>query len=193
MALASIRLLPSQGPVSVHAHRTVGVTGSEGREGANGVGIGGGNDDGDGAGTGTRVEANEGTQDGNGGGNGNGDGGGDPWMNTTGTGAGAKTRSVAEMGTRTRTGSGRAQERRISARNRSRIVDAIKHFHSVRVSIFVATEGGACGHPTAPSARPGTCTCASHRGCNRVRGTGRSERGGSGNGNGGVGERRSAR
>ena len=65
-----------------------GVTGSEGQEGANGVGggigVGGGNGDGNrdvnghgdgdgvGTGTGTGVEVNEGAQDGNG------DGGGDP-------------------------------------------------------------------------------------------------------------------
>ena len=80
MAFASTRQLRSQGPVSVHEHRTEGVTGSEGREGANGVGcrieVGGGNGDGNGvgggngdvnghgdgdrAGAGTRVEANEG-------------------------------------------------------------------------------------------------------------------------------------
>ena len=100
VALASTRQLRSQGPVSVHVHRTEGVTGSEGREGANGVGDGGGNrdDNGDGNGvegangdvngggdgngegtrTGTGVEANEGAQYGNG----DGDGGGDPWTNT---------------------------------------------------------------------------------------------------------------
>ena len=91
-ALASTRQLRSQGPISVHAHRTGRVTGSEGREGANGVGggirvggadgdgngVGGGNGDvnghgdGDGAGVGTRVEVNEGAQDGNGGGSGGG-------------------------------------------------------------------------------------------------------------------------
>ena len=50
----------------------------------------------------------------------------------TGTGAGTETRAVAEMGTGTRitgtgtrTGSGRAEERRRSARNRTRVVDAI--------------------------------------------------------------------
>ena len=37
---ASTRQLRSQGPVSVQAHRTEGVTGSEGQEGANGVGAG---------------------------------------------------------------------------------------------------------------------------------------------------------
>ena len=85
MALASIRQLHSQGPVSVHAHRTKGVTGSEGRKGANeiggGIGDGGGNGDGnrvgdgnvDGAGTIIEVEANEGTQ------YGNRDWGGDGW------------------------------------------------------------------------------------------------------------------
>ena len=60
-ALAGTRQLHSQGPMSVHAHRTKRVTGSEEREGANGVGggirVGGGNgdvnvdEDGDGAGT----------------------------------------------------------------------------------------------------------------------------------------------
>ena len=39
------------------------------------------------------------------------------------------------------------------------------------------TGGGACGHLTAPFARPGACTRASHRGGDRVQGTGRSERG----------------
>ena len=76
----------AQGPASVQAHRTGGVTGSEGQEGANrsggGIGVRGGNGDGngdvdghgdgDGAGAGTGVEVNEGTQDGDG------DGGGDP-------------------------------------------------------------------------------------------------------------------
>ena len=39
MAFAGTRQLRSQGPVPVHyAHRTERVTGSEGREGANGVG-----------------------------------------------------------------------------------------------------------------------------------------------------------
>ena len=117
--------------MSVHAHRTEGVTGSEGREGVNGVeggirvgggngdgnGGGGGNGDGDvdrdgvGAGTRTVVEATEGTQDGNGYGRG----------------------SVVEMrtgtwmvtGTGTKKGSGRAEERRKSARNRARVVDAM--------------------------------------------------------------------
>ena len=50
MVLASIRQLRSQSPVSVHAHRTEGVTESEGREEANevvgGIGVGGGNGDG---------------------------------------------------------------------------------------------------------------------------------------------------
>ena len=85
MALAGTRQLRSQGPVSVQAHRTGGVSGSEGQEGTNGVGggigIGGGNEDGNGvgggngdvnghrdgdgagAGTGTGVEMNEGAQD----------------------------------------------------------------------------------------------------------------------------------
>ena len=79
VALASSRQPRSQGPASVQAHRTGGVTGPEGQEGANGVGggigvVGGNGDgngdvngygDGDGAGTGMGVEVNEGTQDGN--------------------------------------------------------------------------------------------------------------------------------
>ena len=95
MALASTQQLRSQGPVPVQAHRTDGVTESEGREGANGVvgrigvgaengdgnGVAGGkrevNGDGDvdgtgvGTGTATGVDANEGSK------NGSGDGGGD--------------------------------------------------------------------------------------------------------------------
>ena len=49
MALADTRQLCSLGPVFVHAHRTDGGVGSEGREGANGIrigiGVGGGNGD----------------------------------------------------------------------------------------------------------------------------------------------------
>ena len=96
VALASTRRPHSQGPASVQAHRAGGVTGSEGQEGANGVGggigVGGGNGDGngdvagqgggDGAGAGTGVEANEGAQDGSGDGAGTG----------TGTGVGVGTR-----------------------------------------------------------------------------------------------------
>ena len=70
VALASTRQLCSQGAVSGQAHRTGGITGSEGKEGANGVGdgigVGGGNGDGNGV------------RGGNGGGNGEGDGGGNP-------------------------------------------------------------------------------------------------------------------
>ena len=84
VALASTRRPHSQGPASVQAHGTGRITGSEGQEGANGVGggieVGGGNGDGngdvdgqgDGAGAGTGVEANEGAQDGNGDGSGDG-------------------------------------------------------------------------------------------------------------------------
>ena len=97
VALASIRQPHAQGPASVQAHRTGGVIGSEGQEGANGVGggvgVGDGNGDGngdvnghgdgDGAGTGAGVEVNEGAQGGNGDGSGDGAGtgtgtGGDP-------------------------------------------------------------------------------------------------------------------
>ena len=58
VALVGTRQLHSQGPVSVHAHRTEGVTGSERRGGANGVGgwigVGGGNGDEKGVGGGNR-------------------------------------------------------------------------------------------------------------------------------------------
>ena len=84
MALAGTRRLRSQGQRPVHAYRTRGVTGSERREGANGVGngigVGGRNGDGNGVGAGneevnsdkdgdraeteteTGVETNEGPQ-----------------------------------------------------------------------------------------------------------------------------------
>ena len=58
VALASTRQLRLQDPVSVQAHRTKGVNGSEGREEANGVGgrirVGGGNVGRKGSGVGTR-------------------------------------------------------------------------------------------------------------------------------------------
>ena len=105
VALASTRRPHSQGPASVQAHCTGGVTGSEGQEGANrvggGIGVGGGNrdgtgdvdgqEDGDGAGAGTGVEANEGAQDGNG--DGSGDGDGDGAGTGTGTGVGIRRRT----------------------------------------------------------------------------------------------------
>ena len=148
VALASPRQLRLEGPVSVQVHRTGGVSGSEGQEGANGVGggigVGGGNGDGNGvgggngnvnghgdgdgvgAGTGMGVEVNEGAQDGNG------DGSGDGAGTRTGTETGTEARTVAEMGTGmritetgTRIGSGRAEERRRSARNRKIVVDAM--------------------------------------------------------------------
>ena len=112
VALASTRQPRSQGPASVRAHRTGGVTGSEGQEEANGVGggigVGGGNGDGngdvnghgdgDGAGTGTGVEVNEGAQDRNGDGSGDGAGAG------TGTGVGVG------VGTRRQTPDGNGDE-----------------------------------------------------------------------------------
>ena len=105
VALASTRRPHSQGPASVQAHGTGGITGSEGQEGANGVGggigVGGGNGDGngdvdgqgdgDGAGAGTGVEANKGAQDGNG--DGSGDGSGDGAGTGTGTGVGIRRRT----------------------------------------------------------------------------------------------------
>ena len=117
------------------------------------------------------------------------------------------------MGTRMGTGEGRAEERRRSAaRNRTRIVDAIGHFYSVRVMISADRGQRLRAHPIAPFARHGACTHASHQGGYRVRGTGRIERGRdrgrerrrtrgrgergrgwSGNGKGGEGDRRSAR
>ena len=104
VALASTRQPHSQGPASVQAPRTGGVTESEGQEGANGVrggiGVGGGNGDGngdvnvhgdgDGAGTGTGVEANEGAQERW---TGTGDGSGDGAGAGTGTGVGTRRRT----------------------------------------------------------------------------------------------------
>ena len=100
---ASTRQPHSQGPASVQAHRTGGVTGSEGQEGANGVGGGigvgrgngdgngdvNGHGDGDGAGTGTGVEVNEGAQE-----DGNRDGSGDGAGTGTGTGVGTRRRTL---------------------------------------------------------------------------------------------------
>ena len=93
VALASIQQPHSQGSASVQAYRTGRVTGSEGQEGANGIGggigvVGGNGDgngdvnghgDGDGAGTGTGVGVNEGARDGKGDGSedSSGDGNGD--------------------------------------------------------------------------------------------------------------------
>ena len=111
VALAGTRQPHSQGPASVQAHRTGGgVTGSEGQEGANGVGGGNGDGDGDvnghgdGPGTGTGVEVDEGAQDGDGSG----------------------------AGTGTRIGSGRVEERRKSARNRKIVVDAVRETGETR-------------------------------------------------------------
>ena len=101
VALASTQRPHSQGSASVQAHRTGGVTGSEGQEGANGVGggigVGGGNGDGNGdvdghgdgggAGPGTGAEVNEGAQDGNG------DGSGDGAGTWAGTGVGTRRRT----------------------------------------------------------------------------------------------------
>ena len=112
VALASTRQPHSQGPASVQAHRTGGITGSEGQEGANevggGIGVGGGNGDGngdvnghgdgDGAGTGTGVEVNEGAQDGNGDGSGDGVG--------TGTETGVGTRRQTPNGNGDENGDG---------------------------------------------------------------------------------------
>ena len=81
----------------------------------------------------------------------------------TGTGVGMETRAVAEMGTGTRMGSGtgtrtgseRAEERRRSARNRTIIVDAIRHFYSARV-ITSADRGW---HLRAPDSSVHTARC----------------------------------
>ena len=104
MALASTRQPHLQGPVSVHAHRTKGVTGSEGWKEANeiggGIGDRGGNGDGngveggnvDGAGTTMEVKVNEGTQYGN-----------RDWSGDgvdMGTGAGVETRGRTQDGNR---------------------------------------------------------------------------------------------
>ena len=155
VAFASTRQLRSQALVSVHAHRTEGVTGSEGREGANGVGgrigVGGGdgdgvgdgngdvNDHGDGdragAGKGPGVEANKRAQDRNGGGSGNGAGTGTvvetPRRTQDGNGDGngdenENCLTVAEMGTGTRLGAGTGT-RTGSGRTEERLRSARNH------------------------------------------------------------------
>ena len=154
VALASTRC--SQGPASVQAHRTGGVTGSKGQEGANGVGggigVGGGNGDsngdvnghgdGDGAVTGTGVEVNEGAQEGTGtgAGTGTGRGRGRGWgpVDEHRMGTGTEARTVADMGTGTtitgtKIGLGRAEGRRKSARNRKIVVDAVRETGEIRV------------------------------------------------------------
>ena len=134
---------------SVHMDHTEDVPRTEEREGVNGVegeiedgggighgnGVGGENGDvkGDRGGTGartrTKVGANEGTPNGSGDGSGNGAG--------TGTGTGVETcrETQDENGDGMRTGSGRAEERRASARNRTRLVDAISPSHFAHVLI----------------------------------------------------------
>ena len=101
VAPASTRQPHAQGPASIQAHRTGGVTGSQGHEGANGVGggigVGGGNGDGngdvnshgdgDGVGAGMGVEVKQGAQDGNG------DGSRDGVGTGTGTGVGTRRRT----------------------------------------------------------------------------------------------------
>ena len=146
VALASTRQPHAQGSAFVQAHRTGGVTESEGQEEANGVGggigVGGGNGDGNGdvnghgdgdgagTGTGTGVEVNEGAPDGNG--DGSGDGAG------TGTGRGWGPVDEHRMGTGTtitgtRVRLGRAKERRKSAGNRKIVVDAVRETGGTRV------------------------------------------------------------
>ena len=108
---------------------------------------------GTGAGTRTNVEANERTPNESGDGSGNGAGTGTgTWVEScrgtqllyeNGDGSERETRAVAEirtgprMGTATgtRTRSGRTEKRRISARNRLSLADAISPFHSARVII----------------------------------------------------------
>ena len=136
VGVASIRQLCSQGVVSVQMNRTEGVTRSERREGANGVGgevgVGGGNGGGDGVGggngdvdghgdgdgaevgTGTGVEMNEGAQDVNG------DGSGDGSEAHSGDGNGNE-----DDGNGNADRIGRAEEMRRSARNRKAVVDAM--------------------------------------------------------------------
>ena len=121
---------------------------------------------GTGTGTGTGVEARGRTQDGNR------DGSGDRDERSSGDETGTRIRT----GTGMRAGSGMTEERRRSTINHPKIINAIRHFYSARVTI-PKTGGGTCGHPKDSFARPSACTHASHRGGNRVRGTGRTERG----------------
>ena len=140
----------SQGPASVQAHRTGGVTGSEGREGTNGVGggigVGGRNVDGNGDMNGRGDEDGVGTGTGTGAGKGQerrrGRGWGpvDEHRMGTGTGTGTEARTVAKMGTGTtitgtgtRIGSERAEARRKSAKKRKIVVDVVRETGETRV------------------------------------------------------------
>ena len=148
VALASTRQPHAKGPASVQAHRTGGVTGSEGQEGANevggGIGVGGGygdgngdvngHGDGDGAGTGTGMEVNEGAQDGSG------DGSRDGAGTETGTGVGTRRRTPdgdgdengdGDNGNEGRIGEGGREAK--SARNRKIVVDAVRETEETRV------------------------------------------------------------
>ena len=134
---------------SVHMDHTKGVTRTEEWEGANG--IGGGVEVGSGIGHGNVFGGENGDVTGDGGGIGAGTR--TKWTQMkerqmgAGTGAGMGQerqrgrgcRPVEEhrmkMVTGTRTGSGRAEERRMSAINRSRLVDANRPVHSARVII----------------------------------------------------------
>ena len=88
------------------------------------------------------------------------------------TGTGTEARAVAEMetgtrmgtGTETRTGSEVAEERRRSARNFTRIVDATRHFPSAR-AIISADRGWRLRAPNS-SVRKVRClyTCIAPRG-----------------------------
>ena len=80
----------------------------------------------------TEVETCRGTQDVNGDGSGDGNESSRRYMNWNKDGNGDGTR----------TGSGRAEERRMSAKNRTRLVDAISPFHSVR--FINSADGGWC-------------------------------------------------
>ena len=131
-----------------------------------------GDECGNGASTRTKVEANEGTQMGA---DGSGKGAGrqrrrkQRWRPVekhrmkTGTGTGTETRALAEVraetsmktGTGTRTGSRRAEERRMGARNRTRLVGAISPFHSVRV--IISADRGWCLRAPDSSVRKARC------------------------------------
>ena len=147
-----------------------------------------------GAGTRTTVEVNEGTPEESGNGSGNGAGTetrtgreleqGLGWRPVeehrmdTGTGVGIETRAVTKVltgtrmgtGAKTRTGSGRAEERRMSARNRTRLVDAISPFYSARV-VISAHRGWRFAAPDSSVRKSRVYTRTSNRESNRVRGT----------------------
>ena len=113
------------------------------------------------------METRRRTQDGNRGGNGDGD------ESSSGDGNGDEDGNGYRNENGIRKVGGQTKKRKKPHRHCRRDIGTfIPH-----ASSSMQTESSACGHPTDPFPRPGACTRASHLRGNRVRGTGRGERG----------------